>query len=482
MENPSTSRPKGKILHSKEREIIKQVIMCVDQEAKDKELLVPLSKATERACKYANVSKKVIVNIRKKIRNQSASPLTTPRKSAKKPCPARKATIDDFDRDVIRRCIEDFYVNQKIVPSIKKLLPVLKEKINFTWSKETLRKILHEMGFRWKKSRAKRLILVERHDIIEWRCRYLTQVKQLRNEGRQLFYIDETWVDSNLTFSKCWQSSRVQGVLSNHSSSNRLIVVSIGSAKGFLEGASLVFKSGKTTGDYHGQMNAENFEKWIKCIVLPKLPPASAVIIDNAPYHNKQVDKPPTKYSTKKDMVEWLCRHGVPCDIKMRKPVLFSLVENHKPPEKQYRVDVEFQAKGHKLIRLPPYMCDLNPIELAWAKIKNYVRTRNTSGDMSLARLTELTEEAIQNVTASDWEGYCKHVEAKEKVYWDRDIVVEEAIDSVVINLGNADSGSDSGSETIVSDTESEAEGIAGVGDDEEEVLALPLELADSHN
>jgi hypothetical protein len=33
----------------------------------------------------------------------------------------------------------------------------------------------------------------------------------LRSEGRQIFYLDERWVDSNLTFKKCWQSEDVKG-------------------------------------------------------------------------------------------------------------------------------------------------------------------------------------------------------------------------------------------------------------------------------
>jgi hypothetical protein len=39
-------------------------------------------------------------------------------------------------------------VRQKTVPTCRKLLPVLREKINFQWSEWTLRKTLKEMGFR----------------------------------------------------------------------------------------------------------------------------------------------------------------------------------------------------------------------------------------------------------------------------------------------------------------------------------------------
>jgi hypothetical protein len=48
--------------------------------------------------------------------------------------------------DVLLETIQDFYVRQKMVPTCRKLLPVLREKINFQWSEWTLRKVLKEMA------------------------------------------------------------------------------------------------------------------------------------------------------------------------------------------------------------------------------------------------------------------------------------------------------------------------------------------------
>jgi hypothetical protein len=76
------------------------------------------------------------------------------------------------------------------------------------------------------------------------------------------------------------------------STSHRLTVVHTGSSNGFLEGAGLMFKAGTASGDYHGQMNADNFEEWLNEIVIPKLLPVSVLVMDNAPYHGRQVDKP----------------------------------------------------------------------------------------------------------------------------------------------------------------------------------------------
>jgi hypothetical protein len=48
---------------------------------------------------------------------------------------------------------------------------------------------------------SKRKVLVEIRDIIAWLCRYLIKMLQA-TEKFNIFFTDETWVDSNLTFRK----------------------------------------------------------------------------------------------------------------------------------------------------------------------------------------------------------------------------------------------------------------------------------------
>jgi hypothetical protein len=50
----------------------------------------------------------------------------------------KKAEIDSFDRNVIRMTTEDFYIRQKIVSSVRKLLVATKQKIEFPWQKDIL--------------------------------------------------------------------------------------------------------------------------------------------------------------------------------------------------------------------------------------------------------------------------------------------------------------------------------------------------------
>lgn len=64
------------------------------------------------------------------------------------------------------------------------------------------------------------------------------------------------------------------------------------------------------------------------------------------------------------------------------------------------------EARGAKLLFLPPYSPDLNPIERCWSKIKTYLRAAK-------ARTRETLEEAIKQalatVTESDAQGWFRH-------------------------------------------------------------------------
>ncbi|XP_046684397.1 uncharacterized protein LOC124370150 [Homalodisca vitripennis] len=296
------------------------------------------------------------------------------------------------------------------------------------------------MGFKWKRCGKIRNVLIERPDIVNWRARYLREIQKCRHEGKVIVYLDETWVDNNLTFGKCWSGPGVPGVLTNTSSSNRQIVVSAGTKDGFLHDCNLIFKAGRATGDYHGQMNGVNFERWVHEKLLPHLPKNSVVVLDNAPYHCLQDNKPPSKYAVKNDMVEWLIKNNIACSTTMKKFELYDLIVQHKPPQKIFRVDSLLKAHGHLVIRLPPYMCELNPIELAWATMKREIKNHNIKGDLCLTKLEEVTTHAMNSVTKIDWEGFTNHTLKLEQDFWIKDGLIEDVIDHFVIELGGVDS------------------------------------------
>jgi hypothetical protein len=124
----SAQRKRGLTIHSKDRNIIANVIKCCDEEVEQKYLSVPITKAIARATKYCNISSRTI----QRIRNESTNcvvdgEMSTPGKTRKRPN-VRNAEVDDFDRRVVKDVIEDFYLLQKVVPTCKKLLPCVKGK------------------------------------------------------------------------------------------------------------------------------------------------------------------------------------------------------------------------------------------------------------------------------------------------------------------------------------------------------------------
>jgi hypothetical protein len=67
-----------------------------------------------------------------------------------------------------------------------------------------------------------------------------------------------------------------------------VIILNAGGDNGFVPGTYARWKSTYKTGDYHDSMNYDNYEKWVTRQLIPNLPANSVVVIDNAPYHNKQ--------------------------------------------------------------------------------------------------------------------------------------------------------------------------------------------------
>nr|CAH7720961.1 unnamed protein product [Callosobruchus chinensis] len=89
-------------------------------------------------------------------------------------------------------------------------------------------------------------------------------------------------------------------------------------------------------------------------------------------------------------------------------------------------------------LRTPPYMCELNPIELAWAKLKFIVRSYNITGDFNITRLKEITVEAMSSISMDYWKKICQHVKDIEDQFWEHDRMMEET-EPIIINLNTDD-------------------------------------------
>lgn len=246
--------------------------------------------------------------------------------------------------------------------------------------------------------RDNRKLLIEKSDIQALRAKYLRLIAEYRSDGRYITYVDETYVHSGHTVSKQWCDASREGFHKEVSKGRRLIIVHGGGCNGFVDNALLIFTSGCKSGDYHDEMNFENFSKWLREQYLPNLPPNSVVVLDNASYHNVQLEKVPNMSSRKAEMLRWLHEHNIEADAKMYKPELYAVIKANKSRHIQYKIDDTVTNAGHTVLRLPPYHPDLNPIEMIWATVKNAIASRNVTGKKEsikdlLHTISKLTEK-----------------------------------------------------------------------------------------
>lgn len=94
-----------------------------------------------------------------------------------------------------------------------------------------------------------------------------------------------------------------------------------------------------------------------------------------------------------------------------------------------YVVDNMAKYAGHTVLRLPPYHCELNPIELSWAIVKSYVKQHNTTFKFDDIKI--FLNTAIERVTCENWQNYIQHVITEEDKMTEVDTNMNEIIDNL---------------------------------------------------
>ncbi|XP_064111448.1 uncharacterized protein LOC135218937 [Macrobrachium nipponense] len=318
--------------------------------------------------------------------------------------------LDDFDKDCVRREIMAFYERGEI-PTIEKLLDrVKKPPLNFPGAYMSLLKLVKEFGFRYKKVESGRKLLMERNDIVLARNKYPRLIDENRKSDspRPEIYLDETWVNQNECVDKCWTlPDGIVGPRVKTGKGARFIIVHAGGEYGFVPGGLLFFRSKNgNKGDYHDSMNHTCFLSWIQTQLLVNIPARSLIVLDNASYYSKILTKAPVSRSKKSDIVSWLTNHNIAQDPSYTKTELLDVVKQHKYLQ-EYEIDKIARDAGHEVLRLPPYHCEFNPIELIWAQVKNEVKKCNSNPNQTLTNVERITKRAIDKVTAEDRKSCC---------------------------------------------------------------------------
>jgi transposase len=152
----------------------------------------------------------------------------------------------------------------------------------------------------------------------EKRTEYLKKLKKIAPENR--VYIDESGMDGNACQERAW-GKRGELIKAKKSGKYYLRTNII---------AGLVNNQSIAPFVFNGSCDTELFNKWVEIFLIKELKPGQTVILDNASFH---------KSIKTKELLE---------------------------------------SVGCKLLFLPPYSPDLNPIEKFWATMKRWIRRRVT--------------------------------------------------------------------------------------------------------
>eukprot|EP00033_Pygsuia_biforma_P004566 GCRY01005008.1.p1 GENE.GCRY01005008.1~~GCRY01005008.1.p1 ORF type:complete len:185 (-),score=26.14 GCRY01005008.1:920-1474(-) len=92
-----------------------------------------------------------------------------------------------------------------------------------------------------------------------------------------------------------------------------------------------------------------------------------------------------------------------------KKKLLWELVKQER---RQFPYWVEQMAKEreHVVLRNPPYHPELQPIELMWKQMKDFICANRWEGDFTFCHLKQLVEASISSLTAEQWTNCIEHV------------------------------------------------------------------------
>uniref|UniRef100_A0A2S2NGI9 Tc1-like transposase DDE domain-containing protein n=1 Tax=Schizaphis graminum TaxID=13262 RepID=A0A2S2NGI9_SCHGA len=383
---------------------------------------------TAEAC---GVSLKTVQNVLKEYTKNGK--ILSPRKnfvekSSKKPI----SYMDDFNQDIVRRAILEFY-DRSDYPTAKKVQKKLVERINYKGSVKSVERLIYNLGFRFRKCDDGRKFLTEKGKIVVDRLDFLRKMRDIRSKtpNKPIFYLDETWLNQyHSPTNYSWQYSYVDGGLKIPTEEDAtLILLHVGSAKiGFIPQCKLLFKKTK-----NASMNNEIFREWFMNMIN-LLDEPSVIVMDNASYHSMETHKTPTINSKKQVIQDWLNDKNISYSSLEAKAELFEKVRINKKNKRVYQLDVAARIAGHEVVRLPPYYhYQYNPMEMIFGRIKTEIAYMNRTFD--IIDVERLTHEAIDNVTVQHWKSCVEHAEKMQKEDLEKELIRESQMESVISTI-----------------------------------------------
>lgn len=406
---------RGKPLEPGEKQAIVNLKMYFDRNRKELHLTEPSVQLTADALEMGlSTVKRVMADYRRDPKS-----LENPPEPKGRPSYAIDCSFKEAVRSFIRKANQNGqYITLSSISNL-----ILDQEPSANFHRATLARTLNRWGFEFGEGKRSQH-LKEKDEIIALRQQYLRRIRNNRNRNgspiRPEIYLDESYVNKNHSNDLIWYSGEDGAwVQKPTGKGERLIIINAISLNGWVNGAKKVFQANRKTGDYHGQMNAQLFQKWFREKLIPNIPKNSLIIMDNASYHNTlSACSPPTPNCKKERILNYLINNQIPCNKETLKAELVIALKKIAPLP-IYEVDEIAMPHGHEILRTPPYHPELQPIELCWGIVKNHI---SRHCDFTLSNLKLQLEEGFAKVDATTCAKIIKKIKKKEDQFWTEDI------------------------------------------------------------
>jgi transposase len=362
---------------------------------------------------------------------------------------------------LIHRELHEVALNN-VFQSCTTLRHELEEQLGIAVSKSTVHRWLHAMGYVYGKKhfvnhpRTYRSALI-RHYIYK----YAKALKEQEDGTAIIVYMDESYIHAHHCSQYLWYSltSTTKNDVRGDGKGKRIIIIHAMTKDGLLEvegvepsniltelyhSCALIFDEvcvdGITPADYHDTINGEKFIGWMQQRLFPtvqKLYPGKKMylVLDNAKYHHHRGPDWFSPSAKKKGQLADFLRQREVSSItvdgitfpaskfsadargKAGGPTLVQLknaVKEHLKQHPEINTTVPQQLmedQNYELLYTPPYVSDLQPIEMIWAFTKAIV-TRQSHRTRTAHTCAVQTREAMERVTAELCQKQISHCHA----------------------------------------------------------------------
>jgi len=335
--------------------------------------------------------------------------------------------------------------------SCNTLRTALAAELGVVVSKSTVRRWLHALGYQYGKKHFVNHARSYRNALIRsYIYKYAAALKEQEDGSAIIVFMDESYIHAHHCSQFLWHSlsSSTKNEVRGDNKGKRIIIMHAMTKDGLLEvegvepsniltelyhSCALIFDEvcmdGVTPADYHDTINGDKFIGWMQQRLFPtvqKLNPGKKMylVLDNAKYHHHRGPDWFSPSGKKKgQLADFLRQRGVQSIIvddgrnipaskfsadargKAGGPTLQQLkiaVKEHLAAHPEINTTVPQQLMddaGYELLYTPPYVSDLQPIEMIWAFTKALV-ARQSHRTRTAQACAVQTREAMECVTA----------------------------------------------------------------------------------